>query len=378
MPVCPRQGRDRQSRFKRMFMDGIRPTTEAVTGASQDLPAPTVLSLPRSSGGSRQNQSTRQPLQSTSQQASSDGHQDQPISPQSQSIGQFQNSSSSPAVPISLDLVNTANTCYAITTVQVMYEFQFARYLQDDIDPVANNLKNLLLQYLNGSIQDVVPLVNALNMNLLPANQFMVGRQHCAGEFLSSMLSVLNTGQLTSLFELVSECILCGFQDRSNLPASCTNKLLVMAIPHSSNYADLLAIVQLALNREYPMVCQDGTCPGFRNQILSRIEFTEREISIYWLNRNSNQDNQAVKDLTPVLDPDRSNWNGKHCQAIMAHVGRNVNGGHYFPFVKLNGIWWKLASSSSHTPPIMENPFQRQIFPNNVNGNFTIDILFFK
>ena len=82
-------------------------------------------------------------------------------------------------------------------------------------------------------------------------------------------------------------------------------------------------------------------------------------------------------------------WSNKDLHAVITHevhgLGQDISveertvmessGGHYVPFIKKGGTWWKLDSGSGNI--VMENPFTNQILSRSEDGKSVI-LLFFK
>ena len=135
-----------------------------------------------------------------------------------------------PTPPPTLNPPNVANTCYAVACSEVMHSIGLQNYLLPGQTPVEMNLTNHLRTILNGSRSspDLVPLVMALNMCLPPQSQFVVGRQQCAGEFLSCLFSSLTLRQHFSTFEDQAICPVCSVIYTANLPHAITPHVLLI------------------------------------------------------------------------------------------------------------------------------------------------------
>ena len=310
------------------------------------------------------------------QPSSSPSTESSPTSPppmQAQSLSQPTPQLNPPPV---LNIRNVANTCYAVSVLQVLHGVGLQQCLLPGNTPLNSNLTNLLIPILslgpNTPQIDLVNLVMALNMCVPGPNMFNIGRQQCAGEFLSALLSELNLGPYFSIFKEEATCQFCLTTQSVNLPTASTPLILVLPITDSPVPANVAPIVTRLLGHNYTFLpCQNITCPALNTLIPSTFQCTENTVSIYWLNRNVS----GHKPLTRLLEPDPADWHGKQCSALLAHEGRRAVSGHWITFIKYNGSWWR---SDSYRPSVtVENPFTNQMDANQTNGNYTIDILFF-
>ena len=278
--------------------------------------------------------------------------------------------------PPVLNIQNVANTCYAVSVVQVLCGVGLQRCLLPGTTPLNSNLTNLLNPILGGGPTtpqfDLVNLVMALNMCVQGPNMFDIGRQQCAGEFLTVLLSNLSLGPHFSTFKEEATCQLCQTTESVNLPTATTPHILVLPITHSQVAADVAPIVRRILgNNNTLLTCQNPTCFAYGNVIPSTFVFTEHRVTIYWLNRNV----FGQKPLTSLIEPDSADWNGRQCTALLAHEGIRAVSGHWIAFIKYNGSWWRVDSNRPSVT--VEDPFANQMDANNTNGNYTIDVLFF-
>ena len=325
--IRPRQSRDRQKAFKRKFMDNhqgssmvqLQPilslrTTPIPGGPPIQASAHSVERVPQIATNITQGTLPDRSLQASMHQSSPQEpynspqmtNQSSPYPVTTSSSPVQANNASSQIVPTSVDLVNTANTCYSIVAVQALYSIRFQDYMIDDQSSVlATNLTNLLRQYLNGAVSDSAQLVVALNMNLSPRNQFTVGRQQCAGEFLSMLLSIVQSEQLLSLCQSVVSCVVCGFEGRCPYPASLTDTILLLSFPSTILELDLRILVNGALGQHdtNALNCEQIGCPLQGVWLPDRTVYTEKEVSIFWLGRNKLEDGQQIKVLAPVVEP---------------------------------------------------------------------------
>ena len=100
--------------------------------------------------------------------------------------------------------------------------------------------------------------------------------------------------------------------------------------------------------------------------ISSDFNVQERQITAYWLGRNLSEGGVSRKLLAKVDLPTLANG---ECAAVIAHTGRSPVGGHWIPFVKERGSWWRLDSEAAY----IEDPFIEQMNINDISG-YTIDI----
>ena len=105
-------------------------------------------------------------------------------------------------------LQNVANTCYAISSCYVLSFIGLDGHLLPGNDPLQVNLTITLQQYLSGHPPqpNVIPLVNALNLTLPPANMMTIGTEQCAGEFLTALFSSINFQPFFSSFHISAYC----------------------------------------------------------------------------------------------------------------------------------------------------------------------------
>ena len=344
-------------------------TPSSATQSSVPPPSSTSSQPPRSSSSSTQSSSVPPPSSTSSQPPRSSSSSTQsPPQPQPQ-----------PVPPMILPLANVANTCYAVSTLQVLHSVDLQHQLLPGQTPLQMNLTNLLSPILNISAAspqtDLVNLVMALNMCLPPQSQFHVGQQQCAGEFLGSLLDSLTLQPHFSTFQVQAVCHVCRNTESSNLANSVTPLLLIIPILNSPVPADLSHLVTRILTQQGNFLsCQTVNCPARLAPIPTNVIFTDQTVSVYWLSRNISQGGRQIKSLTQVQDPGQTNWNGKQCTALLAHEGRVPGGGHWVAFLKASGVWWRV--DSNRAGPNLENPFISQMNPNNPYG-YTIDILFF-
>ena len=260
--------------------------------------------------------------------------------------------------------------------MQVMHAVGLHPLLLPGLSPLEMNLTNLLASFLDGTSPhvDLIPLVMAVNLCLPAQNQFTIGRQQCAGEFLSSLLGSLQLRPHFSTFQEEALCVVCGTTQTTNLPNSTNPFLLVLPVLQSSAALDVQNLVTGALSQQGFGACQNIACPAHLSPAPSSIQFTEQAVTVYWLGRNLSQSGVRLKSLTAIQDPDNSTWNGRQCTAVLAHEGRLPEGGHWIAFLRENGVWWRV--DSNHSGPRRENPFANQMRYGSTVG-YTIDIVFF-
>ena len=279
--------------------------------------------------------------------------------------------------PSVLNIRNVANTCYAVSTMQVLHSLGLQHYLLQGSDTLSSNLTNLLLPLLSSSPAspqfDLRNLVMALNMCLPAHNQFALGRQQCAGEYMGSLLSSLNIAPFFTTFEEVTVCTLCGDTNRTNLPHHSSPLFMTLTIPHNPHPANVATMVQQTLAVPLFSFCPTSNCSS-QSIISSQVHVTELHVSVYWLCRNVSEGMVQAKSLTQVQEPDPADWNGRVCVALLAHTGINPGGGHWIAFLRESNIWWRV--DSDRVGLSVENPFLNQMTPHNAHG-YTIDMLFF-
>lgn len=363
MPRTP----DRRQRFKGLFMGGTARTRQP----RQPRPSPSAPSQARAVPPTTSSPPPQHTPQPPPMQPTQSPHQSPRQSPPQQPPPQQS------VAPQVLNVQNVANTCYAVSTIQVLHAIGLQQQLLAGQSPMEMNLTNLLTQVLSGTSpnSDLVPLVMAVNMCLPTQHMFTLGQQQCAGEFLSSLLNSLQLRPFFSTFLEEAICPLCRTTQSSNLPNSTTPFLLVIPVLISSVPVNLAALVTGALSQQGNFLsCQNVACLANLTQIPSTTQATEHAVTVYWLGRNISQGGVPLKSLTAMQEPDPNNWNGRQCTAVLAHEGRMPGGGHWIAFIRENGVWWRV--DSSHRSPSIENPFLNQMNPGSTIG-YTIDILFF-
>ena len=167
-------------------------------------------------------------------------------------------------------------------------------------------------------------LVRALNNLLTPQDQFIIGRQSCAIEFLGLLLQHLQlTPAAITSYEEVAVCQNC----QSMLQTPGSNILAVNSGPTQAAHIDLGLQVQARISSPvigfYCSACS-GT-PMVGNTIVNQGNAT-----IYHVSRNLG--NPLGKSMTPMMDPGHHggwDWRGQQCVAVLAHCGHVTNGGKY-------------------------------------------------
>ena len=262
--------------------------------------------------------------------------------------------------------------------MQVLHNLGLQHHLLPGSNPLSSNLTNLLLPLLSSSPAspqfDLRNLVMALNMCLPAPNQFALGRQQCAGEYLGSLLNCLNIAPFFTSFEEETACPVCANAHRVNLPHHLSPLFLTLTIPDNAQPADVAIIFQQTLAVPLYSFCQTSNCPSLPNLIPSQVRVTENQVSVYWLSRNVSQGMVQAKALTQVQEPDPADWNGRVCVALLAHEGIDPHGGHWVAFLKEGNNWWRL--DSNRVGVSIENPFLNQMTAHDAHG-YTIDMLFF-
>ena len=88
-----------------------------------------------------------------------------------------------------------------------------------------------------------------------------------------------------------------------------------------------------------PNVCQTVDCALRLSPLAGRVQCTEQALKIFWIGRNLTA--RGGKCLQQIVEP-RAHvlWRGTECVVVLAHSGRNVRTGHWFTFLKENGVWW--------------------------------------
>ena len=86
-------------------------------------------------------------------------------------------------------------------------------------------------------------------------------------------------------------------------------------------------------------VCQTVDCALRLSPLAGRVQCTEQALKIFWIGRNLTA--RGGKCLQQIVEP-RAHvlWRGRECVVVLAHSGRNVRTGHWFTFLKENGVWW--------------------------------------
>ena len=310
--------------------------------------------------------------------------QSPPVNNKAQQPTQNQTFPQQPTLPSVLQLQNIQNTCYACAAVQGLYAVDVANHLQRVYAPVQDNLSNMLQPILNLTPNsqrfDIVNLINALNLCLPAPNMFKIGRQECAGEFLDALLENVNLSSHISRFEEFATCPLCNGPQIVGMPTTRSPYILLFPLDESAaGPAEVFTQVTRLFNQPHTSnVCQTVDCALCLSPLVAgRVQCTEQALKIFWIGRNLTA--RGGKCLQQIVEP-RAHvlWRGRECVVVLAHSGRNVRTGHWFTFLKENGVWWR--SDTSFPGPRLENPFQTQLVPSNppASQNFTIDILIFK
>ena len=278
---------------------------------------------------------------------------------------------------------NRENTCYACAVLHILHYIDLGRYLQPGQTPQEENLKNLLMAIFTPiratNTFDLIPVVMTLNLCLPPQEMFQIGRQGCAGEFLDLLLLSLNIDPYISSFIEVGICPVCHTPQTSSFNTRSQYLLLLPQPDTPSQPVDLHTEVTSVLQAQYlTLTCQTTDCTRLNCRIGTRVHCTEQQVTIYWVGRNLT--GSGVKCLVQVLEPapSRDRWNGKECVAIIAHTGRSSAGGHWFTFLKSNGVWWRVDTNYHRI--FRQDPFRSQLLSTNqpVGSDFTLDIFFFK
>ena len=287
-------------------------------------------------------------------------------------------------------LLNLGNTCFAIVIVQLfscidLHNNIVVPPLPGNLQTLANQVVNIGIQRANANIPpfSIVHLVNDLNACLGQQQQFVMGQQHGAPEFLYQLVDKL-IDQMTPLFLQMNfeagNCALCGLyymQASQSLEAYA----LMVAPPQQNGPVSVSALVLAKLAAFLPpgqLQCTGaGPCHGLQIQQVRVLEQPGTN-KIVHISRNTNH---QVKHLTPIIEPLANDpaWQGKYCKCVVGHCGRDHIAGHWIAFVKQGGpggVWYKLDDNH---PITIQNPFDTQLIPvaPPSAGDFTIDLLVF-
>ena len=170
----------------------------------------------------------------------------------------------------------------------------------------------------------VVHLVTALNTLLTPQNQFRIGQQSCAIEFLGLLLQHLQlTPAAITSYEEVGVCQNC--QSMLHMPGS--NILAVNSGPTQAIHIDLGIPVQAKIySPVMGFYCSAPQCSG--TPMVGNMIVNQGGNSIYHVSRNLGH--PLGKSMTPIMDPESHggwDWHGQHCIAVLAHCGHIASSG---------------------------------------------------
>lgn len=282
------------------------------------------------------------------------------------------------------NLLNRQQTCYAAAITQILIKINLHQNLIAagpsqglGHQQLARTLHNTLTMRANPDNPPfpVTKLVTDLNQVLSPRDQFQLGIQQCAMEFLIKLVENINfSPEFFTCFHEEAHCQVCNYISRRRIPQE-SEALLCVNPPHQVHHLDVLALVHALLTD--PVIDMVCSSPSFCNgrQLLGTVQDRLGQTSIVWLCRNTGAEGKC---LTPVLEPGPcQRWNAQECRAVVAHCGRNVANGHWIAFLKVGDNWWKMDTSKP--APILENPFRRQLVVSNGTGGsgYTIDGLIF-
>ena len=165
------------------------------------------------------------------------------------------------------------------------------------------------------------------------------------------------------------------------MPNTKSTHLLLLPLDddNRSGPADVPNIVGGLLSQSHlPMFsyCQSVGCVGNSVPLFGRIRCTERAVKIFWFGRTTGTGFKRLQQISEP--PDDALWAGMSCCAVLAHSGRSDRTGHWFTFIKKNGVWWR--SDTSLISLRQENPVLTQLLASNPpsSSDFTLGILMFK
>ena len=162
-----------------------------------------------------------------------------------------------------------------------------------------------------------------------------------------------------------------------------------------------LVEARLALGLEVPLLCSlcDHPIPTARLEVrpgrvslvfLSRAMFPPREDPTRRRFCSGGQCSTdvdcpghglALKNPTPVSEPDPTNpvFEGKQLVAVVGHMGKYRDGGHWLAWVRQGGQWFVVDSLSGNGALILQDPFeQQQGGGGQFDTNVTLDLFAFQ
>ena len=166
-----------------------------------------------------------------------------------------------------------------------------------------------------------------MNQVLSPRDQFTLGIQECAKEFLGRLIDNINVtpGFFTRLHE-EAVCPVCHHVSRRAIQLE-TNAILPVSLPEKHHPLDVADLVHARLSEPiHDMFCAASSSPRCHGlQIVGHIVQQVGKNSIVWICRNIGT---AQKRLTPIKEPvSCQRLNGQSCVAVLAHCGLSAAAG---------------------------------------------------
>jgi hypothetical protein len=283
-------------------------------------------------------------------------------------------------------LRNIQNTCYAISTLQILFKIKLRNHLVQ-LPPIVASVQNLQREFISASVRrenhlsppfTVVSVVTALNACLLNPTQFTLGQPQCASDFLVDILTKLNID--AALFTLFKDSGVCTHCNRnSTSPDDIT--VLGLGVPDRQqeiNISVLIARRLTTFNRGI-LRCQNvGPC---NNTPIVSCPILQRRGDVMLLSVDRSVFRNGVIDVigTPLQEPidNDARWPGMRCTGAVVHEtyrqtpsGPSI-GGHWIVYLRYGNDWSELDSSQHNQIP-RNNPFREQ------TRNKTINILLFE